>query len=499
MKMAVPGIQSHITPQTQDMTVRRAGLPLPVAVFIMGLVLPLFFFVGPVRLSVYTIVLLLLFFPGLYYLFTGRAGRLRLPDFCVIGICVWSSLSFSVVHGLVPMIEAIGILWVETLGAYLLGRCFIRTPEAFYAMVRMLFRLALVILPFAIYEALTDKNLLLALLGKIGPTVTDHWMDPRLGFNRVQGPFPHAIHFGVFFLSLTGVIYYALGYGRRWAVRVMQMLSVAFLGAMSLSSGPLVAVMSQLNLILWDGVLKSVRHRWHVLAGLSALGFVIVDLISTRTPFHVVAQYLSFSPHTAYNRIRIWQFGTDNIFSNPLFGIGNNEWVRPSWMSDSVDMFWILPAMRHGIPVWILWLTLFFSVFLAVAYRRNLTERVGWYRTGYVVTMFGFFMVGWTVHFWLTTYVFFLFMLGSGVWILDWQESEELPASTPVTNGAKPGAFRFTRFTRPAVSEPDMPSPLFSRTSVSSLQGSGLANGYEPVDAWRGTGARFFTSRHGPA
>ena len=33
--------------------------------------------------------------------------------------------------------------------------------------------------------------------------------------------------------------------------------------------------------------------------------------------------------------------------------------------------------------------------------------------------MTAFFMVGWTVHFWGATYVLFLFLLGSGVWILD--------------------------------------------------------------------------------
>jgi hypothetical protein len=33
--------------------------------------------------------------------------------------------------------------------------------------------------------------------------------------------------------------------------------------------------------------------------------------------------------------------------------------------------------------------------------------------------MTGFFLVGWTVAFWDAAYVLFLFLLGSGVWILD--------------------------------------------------------------------------------
>ena len=50
------------------------------------------------------------------------------------------------------MIQTIGIFWVETLGAYLLGACYIRTPEAFYAMVAAVFHSGLVMIPFAFYE-----------------------------------------------------------------------------------------------------------------------------------------------------------------------------------------------------------------------------------------------------------------------------------------------------------------------------------------------------------
>ena len=463
------------------------GVPLLVAVFIIGLVIPLFINIGPIRLTFYRIVLLLMFFPGLYYLLSGRVGRLRLPDFCVVGICIWSSLSFIVIHGLGPMVETIGILWIETLGAYLVGRAFIRTPAAFHATVRMLFWLAMLILPFAVFEAVTGRNMLLVLFSKIGPSYWDNPMERRLGLDRVQGIMPHPIHFGVFFLSLVGVVYYVLGYGRRWLSRVIRMLAVAVLGAMSLSSGPLVSFMAQLNLLLWDGMMKTVRQRWHILAGLGALGFIAIDLLSNRTPFHVVVEYLALNKHTAYNRIRIWQYGTDNIFANPLFGLGFNDWVRPSWMSSSADMFWIVPAMRHGIPVWILWLTLFFSIFLAVAYRRGLSERVGWYRTGYLVSMFGFFMVGWTVHFWVTPFAFFMFLLASGVWILDW-DGDDTEAAQPSArdDGAERPANIYTRF------------PPAARPSRDRFSGGRAAGEARTPDGAPNSSPRGVTSRSRP-
>ena len=406
-------------------TQKRSRLSLWVWAFVIGLIVPLFIYVGPFRLSVYRLVLLLAFFPVVYYWLSGRAGRIRLADICVVGICLWSSLSYSVVHSLGEMYETIGIFWVETLGAYLLGRCYIRSPEVLYALVRLLFWLAIVMIPFAIYETITGEDIILTVFSKIGPTYYDNVMEPRrLGFDRVQGPFAHQIHFGVFFLCLSGLVYYVLGYGLNWTRRVGKMLLVALVGATSLSSGPLVALMAQLYLIIWDGVMTAVRQRWYIFAGLAAIGFILVDFLSNRTPFHVVVEYLAFSKHNAYFRILIWNFGVENIFANPIFGLGLNEWARPTWMPRSVDMFWIVGAMRHGIPVWILWLTLFFSIFLSVTYRCGLGERVGWYRTGYVITLFGLFMVGWTVHYWDVTYVFFMFLLGSGMWFLDWKDDD---------------------------------------------------------------------------
>lgn len=416
-----------------------------VAVFVLSLVVPLFVYVGPVRLTVYRIVLLLLFFPALFALLSGKAGRIRLPDICVILMCAWSSLSLMVVHGVAAMIETIGILWIETLGAYLIARCYIRTPEAFYSVVRLLFYISIVMLPFAVYETITAKNLILQIFSKIGPTYWDNIrVDKRMGFDRVQGPFAHQIHLGVFFLSIAGLVYYVLGNGLTWTKRVFQVALVAFVGATSLSSGPLVALMAQLNIILWDGVMKSIKQRWVILVGLSVLGFVIVDIISNRTPFHVVIEYLAFNKHTAYNRIRIWDFGTASIFAHPLFGIGFGDWARPSWMSDSADMFWILPAMRHGIPVWILLFAVFFSIFIPVALRRGMSDRIDWYRRGYLVSMFGMFMAGWTVHYWDVTYVFLFFLLGSGVWFLDWEDSDGTAEVQP--DEPERTHLRFTRF-----------------------------------------------------
>lgn len=421
-------------PSTHAMgqTKRVGGVPLFVVIFIIGLFIPLFIFLGPLRLSVYRLVLFLLFFPLLFRLLNGTAGRMRLPDFCVIGICVWSSISLIVIHGISPMVESIGILWIETLGAYLIGRVYIRTPETFHATVRLLFWLGMLILPFAVVEAVTSQNLLLELFGKIGPTLAHVSADMggRLGLNRVQGPFDHPILFGVVIGGLVGLSYYVLGYGRAAISRILRALMIALTAAFSLSSGPMIAIMTQIYLIIWDGMFQSYRKRWYAITVLAILGFIVVDIISTRTPFHVIATYVAFSPQTAYGRLLIWSYGLQNILANPIFGLGFNDWQRAAWMTASIDMFWIVGAIRHGIVVWALWIILFFSVFLKVAFSKGLNARLQDYRTGYLVALFGLFLAGWTVHFWNASFAFFMFLLGSGLWMVE-SASDEMVDAEP--------------------------------------------------------------------
>jgi len=395
--------------------------------FFVGLIIPLFVYVGPIRLSVYRLALLIAFFPALIFWLSGRAGRIRWPDIFVLAICLWSAISMLVVDGgLLATIEPIGILWIETLGAYLLGRCYIRTPEAFFAITRLLFRMGLLLLPFALYELYIGPSPIVDFFGKIGSTYYQNPNPGRLGLERVQGPFTHPIHFGVFFGSLIGMFYYVLGYEKSWINRVGRSGLGFFLCFCSLSSGPLVAATVQTVFLVWDGIMKSIRLRWYIFISLAILAFVLVDMVSNRTPFHVAVSYFAFNEHTAYNRIHIWIFGSASIWDNPIFGIGlTGDWARPYWMSGSIDMFWIVGAVRHGIVVWIAYLALFFSIFLSVIYRQSLSTRVQWYRVGYICTMTGLFVVGWTVHFWDALLVFFMFLLASGIWILDWEESAE--------------------------------------------------------------------------
>ena len=93
-------------------TTDKGALPFFVAIFIIGLVIPLLINLGTIRLSVYRIILLLAFLPALYLFLRGRAGRIRLPDLCVFVFSLWSAVSVIFLHRWVGLFDWCGILWL---------------------------------------------------------------------------------------------------------------------------------------------------------------------------------------------------------------------------------------------------------------------------------------------------------------------------------------------------------------------------------------------------
>lgn len=442
-----------------DQTESSSKLPLPAILFIVGLVIPLFINIGPMRLSVYRIVLLIFMFPAIFALFSGKVGRIRVPDIVVILICIWTSIAYFVVHGVQPMIERVGIVWVEVWGSYLIARVYIRTPDAFLKMAKLFFWIAIALIPSSLIELQTGRNVLIEFFEKFGDSYTNQYKERRLGFDRVQGPFSHPIHMGVFFGSLIGLTYYVIGYHYSLIGRVGRAFLMTLIGATALSSGPLTAITAQIFLILWDKIFSFLKSQWIILPILSLAAYIAVDLYSNRSPFEVLIAYSAMNPATGYGRILVWIWGTKSIWDNPIFGIGlSGDWPRPWWMnSSSVDMFWIVPGMAHGIPAWILWFILFFSAFLPVAFLKIKSARVHSYRMGYLCSMFGIFAVGWTVHFWDAVYALLLFLIASGVWLLDWkcdQDQSNSGATEPKENLR--GKLPYSRFTKKA-SQPTVP------------------------------------------
>ena len=88
-------------------------------------------------------------------------------------------------------------------------------------------------------------------------------------------------------------------------------------------------------------------------------------------------------------------------------------------LSSSIDNFWLFNAVRYGLPAAILLGLAVLSTFRALALKKGLDERLAAYRTAIMISIFALCTAAWTVAFWDASYVLLLFLLGSGIWILD--------------------------------------------------------------------------------
>lgn len=405
--------------------------------FIISLPVPWIIAIGPVRMSVYRFVLLATLVPSLIGWLRGKAGPIRLADLLLVCYCLWCFIAIIAIHGFAFAIQPAGIIFMETMGAYLLARCCIRSADDFEAMVRLLFKVVLVLLPFAILESVSGQNSLMEVLSKILPTPPPVDMEPRWGLRRVQSVFEHPILFGVGCGCILAMTHIVLGYQKSFLRRWTPTGLVGLAAFLSLSAGPITALAAQIMLMGWNWVMRSIAARWKILIFFVALAAVSAELLSNRSVPVIFISYFSFDESSAWLRVAIWRFGSESVMNNPLFGVGFNEWERPDWMSFSIDMFWIVDAVRHGFLAGFFMMSGFFAMFITLAMKKGLDDRASAYRMAFLISMTGFFMVGWTVYFWNSAYVLFLFLLGSGGWILDVKDS--VPAALKTRKAMRAG------------------------------------------------------------
>lgn len=408
-------------------TSEQKKLSLFAAVFLVCVFIPWLWKIGSLVLSPYRLVLLVGFVPCMFLWCSGKAGRIRTPDIMIVFYCLWSALSLSVVHGVPTGVQSGGVIILESAGAYFFGRCFIRGPEQFYAMTRLFLIIIAVMFPFALLETLSNTNVILYLFSKVFSVPPESFKEARWGLRRVQGVFEHPILFGVCcgaMLSLVHMVYgSAQSTAKRWFATTL-VLTTAFL---SLSSGPITALIAQISLIAWNWLFAKDARRWRYLWIVSLLMYALMSLVSNQSAFELLLTHFSFEPASAYYRVLIWRFGSGSALNHPLFGVGFGRWDRPAWMPPSIDMFWLYQAVIFGLPAAAFMMGGFITMFISIAFHKERNEQRLRYRTAYLIMMTGYFLVGWTVHFWDATYVLFLFLLGSGGWLLD--DVEDQPSS----------------------------------------------------------------------
>ncbi|RYH48942.1 MAG: hypothetical protein EON54_15865, partial [Alcaligenaceae bacterium] len=404
-----------------------------IPLFLFSLVLPFFFYIGPMRMSPYRLVLVAAFVPCLIAWLSGSMGRLRLPDTLMFLAAIWGGMVLIIMHGTDKGLQSAGIFIIETFGAYLLARKYIRDVLAFQRMVRILAIVVIGLLPFAVYENIMGSPILIDLFGKILPVYDVVGDESRLGLRRAQGPFEHFILFGIVCSSPFALSFYASGA----AMRLRGKLASCFIAMAvfsSLSSGALLSVAVQVILIVWDKITSKVARRWTILACAFIAGFLVVNFASNRTPFEVFITYLTFNADTSYMRVLIWHYGTESVMLHPVLGHGLNDWERPLWMGGSIDNFWLVNAVRYGIPGCIFMAGGFLSVCFGLGRLKHLSFEAVQCRKGLIISICGLIVSLCTVHVWDAPYALIMFLLGSGMWMYD--ANRDVPVAAPVARHA---------------------------------------------------------------
>jgi len=390
-----------------------------VPLFIFCLIIPSFVHIGSVRLTPYLLILMALFFPCLISWIRGAAGKVNLIDVLVVAATIWQCLALILSADLSRTIEPVGIVLLQFLGAYLVGRTLVRNKAGFVALIRSFGITLMILLPFSVIETLTARNVYLNLFKIIGPVHQESLMEPRLGLDRAQVAFEHPILFGVYCAS--GFALVLIGLKHVWPTLLRQFASVVVMTTtfLSLSTGALLALTTQMGILCWGFVFRRSEARWKILGACFTCAYVFVDVVSNRTPFHVFVDYMTFNQGTAYNRILIWEYGTASVGKYPFFGLGifGDDWERPYFMSPSMDNFWLVIAVRYGFPAFFLLAAAFVVLLFRMGLRKQLDEMTSDLRAAAIISLIGVFFAICSVHLWNATMCWLMFLAGSCVWM----------------------------------------------------------------------------------
>ena len=451
-----------------------ARLALPVVAVVVMLLLPMGMNIGPLAMSPMRALCIAMAPVLLLRLVQGHYGRILPPDWLVVLHVAWMGMSFLMTTPEYAVSQT-GSVGLELIGGYMIARAYIRTPAQFQRFCRLLGWVVCLTIPAALWEAKTSQPIIGLTLQKL-PGLTDLFTvkpDIRWGMDRVQATFAHPIHYGLFCSVCFSMVVVGLKGTIGPARRAALALAIGGAGILSLSSGGMLAIALQLGLIGWAAVTRAVPARWRILAGGFAVLYVLIDLASNRAPIHVFMSYATFSAHTAYWRLLIFEYGWDNVLANPIFGLGLADWARPAWMhTDSVDNYWLLQAMRHGLPglatiagAW-LWT-------MVVVGRRPFAEgsRSWAMRRAFLFSAAGLAFTLATVHAWGVLTVFCALFLGSGAWMATATEEEEGSAAATATTDPRraPGATRTHAPVGPRPARAPVPqraAPVFARGTV---------------------------------
>lgn len=396
------------------------GTPWPVALLVASFLCPteLSVYVADLRLPPHRIALIGLMPLALARLATRADVRLRAFDGLVLLHAVWNAIIFAAHGGEEGGFAFGGSLALESFGAYAVARAWIRDLPTFLATLRTLFLAIMAAALLALPETLLGRHFSHDILQMLTGYEHPRAIETRLGLTRAYATFDHPIHLGTFAASLLAIVWFA----ERGRARTGRLALIAAATFAALSSAPILCLALQAALTAWERATRGMARR--ITVSVAALGglYLAASIVGTRSPIAFIATGMTLDPWTGYYRLVIWEYGTEAVWASPWIGIGLGDWARPWWMaSSSVDAFWLLMAMRGGIPPLALLLASVLLIGRAAGTRgaRAPSAQVRRVAKGWLISLLALILLGCTVHYWNVLHSYFFFFLGLGGWIAD--------------------------------------------------------------------------------
>lgn len=390
--------------------------------FVFSIFIPVEFHMlaGSLRIEAYRVVLGL----SLIYAFININQILKkadIIDVLLFAFTLLASASLIYNHGLQKGIESSGILIIEILGAFYLARLYITTPKNYYQ-INMLFATILaVLLIFSLYEAFAKHRILHEWAKAItGHDSLDYRLNThyyiRMGIMRTTNLFAHPILYGtigaIFFPFIVLLVFFKF--------KISNLIkSIAILIGMvsTLSSAPLLAVAFQSMTAVLTRFWAGGKRFWIGASFVLLSSFMLINAVSNRGFFAILISYLTFNPVTGYYRMLQWEYTMDDIANHPLFGIGLNDWTRPDWMNSSIDSFWLLMTLQHGIIASsILFFVCLYAVFHMLNRLHKFHPATRWMVKSWILAFMSLILIGFTVDYFGKIQPLFFFVLGSIAW-----------------------------------------------------------------------------------
>ncbi|OYX45093.1 MAG: hypothetical protein B7Z02_02290 [Rhodobacterales bacterium 32-67-9] len=424
-----------------------SGRPVLATFALITLMLPVTFNLGTWVMSPSRALFLVLMPIQLFNLMRGQYGKVTCIDWLILGYMAWRTF-VPFIHDPRIALQYAGSNSIIFLGGYLAGRATIRSAADFQWMAKVLAAFVIISFPFAVYETITGKFVLPYLFEQIPgvKSVKDVNYMRRMGMDRVQFVFAHPIHYGLFcslalsvyFVGLRGVI---SGF-RRWAGTLVIIASCV----MSVSSGPLLSALAQVGLIFYAHLFRNVERRWLYFGLLFTISYTVIELGSNRPGIVALMSLLTFSASTANVRFILFEYGMTQIAKTPLFGIGFRQWDLPSWMTGSLDNFWLALALIFGLPAFLFLFAAVVTGLVGVGKRafkpggELSNARLGW---GIMLVSLTLTLA--TVYVWSEVASLVMFMIGSGVFLLAAHDAPDDESPPPADDNRRSGP-AYSRF-----------------------------------------------------